>query len=138
MQIALIQACSPDFAGYYINMSSNIVSLPQRLTSSQSREATQIAFNRQELGQILSVYGQMVSQGHWKDYALDFLADKAVFSIYRRASEHALYRIEKIPALRKKQGQFCVIAPGGLILKRGHELKTVLKVFDKQRFKSLK
>ena len=77
----------------------------------------------------------MVSKGEWKDYALDFLKDKAVFSIFRRATEHPLYRIEKVPSLRNKQGQFAVIAPGGLILKRGHELKTVLKVFDKMRFK---
>ena len=66
---------------------------------------------------------------------MDFLKDKAIFSIYRKATEHALYKIEKVPALRHKQGQFAVIAPGGLILKRGHDLKTVLKVFDKQRFK---
>jgi len=52
-----------------------------------------------------------------------------------RATEHPLYRIEKTPALRDKQGQYSVIAPGGLILKRGHDLKTVLRVFDKQRFK---
>jgi len=78
----------------------------------------------------------MVSNGDWKDYAMDFLKDKAIFSIYRKATEHALYKIEKVPALRHKQGQFAVIAPGGLILKRGHDLKTVLKVFDKQKFKS--
>ncbi len=119
-------------------MSANIVSLPNRLTSSRQRPPSQIAFNRVELGQILSVYGQMVSQGHWKDYAMDFLKDKAVFSIYRRASEHPLYRIEKIPALRLKQGQYSVIAPGGLILKRGHDLKIVLRVFDKQRFRRVK
>jgi len=77
----------------------------------------------------------MVSKGDWKDYALDFKRDKAIFSIFRRATEHPLYRIEKVPALRNKQGQFAVIAPGGLILKRGHELKTVLRVFDKLRFK---
>jgi hypothetical protein len=101
----------------------------------KSTTPSQIAFTRQELNLILSVYGQMVSKGEWKDYALDFLKDKAVFSIFRRATEHPLYRIEKIPALRNKQGQFAVIAPGGLILKRGHDLKAVLKVFDKLRFK---
>jgi len=108
---------------------------PKRSYSSQAqRQASQTAFNRQELALILSVYGQMVSKGDWKDYAMDFLKDKAVFSIYRKATEHPLYRIEKIPALRNKQGQYAVIAPGGLILKRGHELKTVLRVFDKMRF----
>jgi len=115
-------------------MSAKIVNLPLPVSSGQNRPPSQIAFNRQELGQILSVYGRMVSAGHWKDYALDFLSDKAIFSVYRKASEHALYRIEKIPALRNRQGQFSVIAPGGLILKRGHELSAVLKVFDKKKF----
>ena len=108
---------------------------PRQLTSSQVYENSQVAFHRTELALILNVYGQMVSQGDWKDYAMDFLKERAVFSIYRRASEHALYRIEKRPKLKDKQGQFSVIAPGGLILKRGNDLKAVLRVFDKQRFR---
>ena len=98
---------------------------------------SQICFDRRELSQILNVYGQMVSKGDWKDYALDTLRDKAVFSVFRRASEEPLYRIEKVPALRRKQGQFQVVAPGGLILKRGQELEQVLRVFDKQRFRAV-
>jgi len=117
-------------------MSTNIINLSKRGASAKAQRPSQVAFDRKELGQILSVYGRMVSAGHWKDYALDFLPDRAVFSIYRKASEHALYQIVKTPALRKKQGQFSVIAPGGLILKRGHELDMVLKVFDKKKFNS--
>lgn len=113
---------------------TNIVNLPNRASTGQTRPPSQIAFDRRELGQILSVYGRMVSAGHWKDYAMDFLPDRAVFSIYRKASEHALYQIIKTPALRNRQGQFSVLAPGGLILKRGHELSAVLKVFDKKKF----
>ena len=116
-------------------MASNVVNLQSQTSHQKMQAPSQVAFNRQELSLILNVYGQMVSNGDWKDYAMDFLKDKAIFSIYRKASEHALYRIEKVPSLRQKQGQFAVIAPGGLILKRGHDLKTVLKVFDKQRFK---
>ncbi len=112
--------------------------LPRRHFAGQSHPPSQVAFNRQELSLILSVYGHMVAQGDWKDYALDFLKDKAVFSVFRKASEHPLYRIEKKPALRQKQGQFAVVAPGGLILKRGHDLKTVLRVFDKMRFRVTK
>lgn len=111
---------------------NNVVSLSPALQ--KSNKPSQVSFDRQELSEILNVYGQMVSRGHWKDYAMDFLSDKAVFSIYRKASEHALYRIEKVPALRQKQGQFSVIAPGGLVLKRGQDLKAVLRVFDKKRF----
>ena len=118
-------------------MSAKIVPLnPTRTAASKNKKPSQVSFDRKELGQILSVYGQMVSLGHWKDYAIDFLPEKAVFSIFRRATEHPLYRIEKVPSLQKKQGQFSVIAPGGLILKRGHDLKAVLKVFDKLRFKT--
>ena len=114
-------------------MNSTVV--PMRMPS-KANTPSQVAFHRTELNLILSIYGQMVSKGEWKDYALDFRKDKAVFSIFRRATEYPLYRIEKVPALRHKQGQFSVIAPGGLILKRGQDLKTVLKVFDKLRLKS--
>lgn len=98
---------------------------------------SQVSFDRQELSLILNVYGQMVAKGDWKDYAIDFLADRCIFSVYRKASEHALYRIEKVPALGKRQGQFAVVAPGGLILKRGHDLVQVLRVFDRARFKTI-
>lgn len=120
-----------------LSVMSNIIPLhPRELRGkASSKPPSQTAFDRKELSAILNIYGQMVSKGDWKDYALDFLPDRAVFSIYRKASEHALYTIEKTPALRNKQGQFSVIAPGGLVLKRGHDLGAVLKVFDKQRFR---
>lgn len=100
-------------------------------------KAPQIVFDRLELGRILTLYGRMVAAGEWRDYAMDFLDDAAVFSIFRRASEMPLFRIEKRPKLRAKQGMYCVIAQGGVILKRGHELAQVLKVFDKKLLKSL-
>lgn len=97
----------------------------------------QVTFDRLELGRILTVYGRMVAAGEWRDYALDFLEEMAVFSVFRHASEMPLFRIEKRPRLRTKQGQYCVVAAGGLILKRGHELAQVLKVFDKKLLKAL-
>ena len=94
-------------------------------------------FDRGELNRILTVYGRMVAAGEWRDYALDFLEEAAVFSIFRRASEMPLFRVEKRPKLRGRQGQYCVIAAGGLIMKRGHELAQVLKVFDKKLLQAL-
>lgn len=90
-----------------------------------------VAFNRQELNAILNVYGRKVAEGEWRDYALDFGRETATFSIYRRASEVPLYRIEKNPKLARKQGSFSIITATGLILKRGHELARVLEVFAK-------
>jgi hypothetical protein len=97
----------------------------------------QIVFDRPELNRILTVYGRMVAAGEWRDYALDFLEEVAVFSVFRHASEMPLFRIEKRPKLRAKQGQYCVMAAGGLILKRGPELAQVLKVFDRKLLKAL-
>jgi hypothetical protein len=91
-----------------------------------------VRFSRQELNEILSLYGRMVADGEWRDYAIDLTREKAVFSVFRRSSEMPLYRIEKQPKLARKQGAFAVVATTGLILKRGHELRTVLKVFDRK------
>lgn len=88
----------------------------------------QVAFDRRELNTILGLYGTKVADGEWRDYAMDFGRDKAVFSVFRRSSEVPLYRIVKDPALARKQGAYAVIAQGGLILKRGHDLGQVLKV----------
>lgn len=89
------------------------------------------AFNRQELADILAVYGRMVAAGEWRDYALDMGRETACFSVFRRTSEVPLYRIEKTPKLARKQGAYSVIAASGLILKRGADLKRVLGVLDK-------
>jgi hypothetical protein len=90
-----------------------------------------VTFNREELQAILNLYGRMVAEGEWRDYAIDFTRDKAVFSIFRRTSEMPLYRIEKDPKLARRQGAYSVVTPTGLIIKRGHELDKVLRVIDK-------
>ncbi len=90
-----------------------------------------IAFDRQELAQILNVYGRKVRSGEWRDYAIDTLREKAVFSVFRRTTETPLYRIEKAPKLSRRQGAYSVIAATGLILKRGHDLARVLRALDK-------
>ena len=90
-----------------------------------------IAFDRRELNQILNVYGRKVASGEWRDYAIDMLKEKAVFSVFRRASETPLYRIEKAPKLARRQGAYSVIAATGLILKRGPDLGRVLRALDR-------
>jgi len=91
-----------------------------------------VTFNRLELNRILNLYGRMVADGEWRDYAIDFLKDRAVFSVFRRASEVPLYRIEKDPRLARKQGIYSVISATGLILRRGHELDRVLLAIDRK------
>lgn len=91
-----------------------------------------VSFHRTELAEILNVYGRRVAAGEWRDYAIDMQREKAVFSIFRRASEMPIYRVEKDPKLTRKQGAYSVISATGLILKRGHDLKTVLRAIDKR------
>lgn len=90
-----------------------------------------VTFQRRELDRILQVYGRMVAEGHWRDYAIDHLRDRAIFSAFRRSSEVPLYRIEKDPSRARKQGAFAIISAAGVVLKRGHDLETVLRYFDK-------
>lgn len=99
---------------------------------SKAKIAGPVVFNRQEIDQILTIYCRQVASGDWRDYAIDMLRDKAVFSIFRRSCETPLYRIEKNPKLARRQGQYSVIAATGLILKRGHDLRTVLRVLEKK------
>jgi len=91
-----------------------------------------VSFDRRELNTLLNLYGRRVAEGEWRDYAIDFTRDRAVFSIFRRASEVPLYRIEKDPKLARKQGAYSVIAAGGLVLRRGHDLDRVLQVIDRK------
>jgi hypothetical protein len=110
------------------NTSSVVVDLREYR---QSKDPLPVTFHRKELDAILRLYGRMVGEGDWRDYAIDHLRDKAVFSVFKRSGEMPLFRIEKNPKLAAKQGAYAVINTNGTILKRGHELNQVLKVFDK-------
>jgi Protein of unknown function (DUF2794) len=93
--------------------------------------ASKVTFNRRELDRILSLYGRKVAAGEWRDYAIDFLKDRAVFSVFRRSSEFPIYRIEKNPRLERRQGAYAVISATGHILRRGRELDRVLGALDR-------
>ncbi|MBB3809035.1 DUF2794 domain-containing protein [Pseudochelatococcus contaminans] len=100
-------------------------------SSSQQAYAGPVTFNQAELRLIFGIYGRKVAAGEWRDYAMDFLRDQAIFSIYRRSSEVPLYRIEKTPRLARRQGEYAAIAASGFILKRGGDLGRVLAALDK-------
>ncbi len=89
-----------------------------------------MGFDRTELDAILRLYGRMVAAGEWRDYAIDFLKDRAIFSVFRRSSEVPLYRIEKTPANARRQGAYAIVAPGGFIVKRGHDIAQVLRALE--------
>lgn len=92
----------------------------------------QVSFHRTELNVILGLYGRMVAAGEWRDYGISALRDLAVFAVFRRTAENPLYRIEKRPRLRLRQGQYAVIGADGQVLKRGNDLKAVLAVLERK------
>lgn len=108
----------------------SLVSAPD--TTPQKPREPDIFFTRAEFEAILSLYGRKVVEGEWRDYAIGSTREVATFAIHRRASEQPLFRIEKRPKLARRQGAFSVIAASGHIMKRGHDLEQVLKVFEKR------
>ena len=109
----------------------------QSPTPFSNAQSAQVTFHRTELSVILSLYGRMVAAGEWRDYGISHLRDVAVFSVFRRTAENPLYRIEKRPKLRGRQGQYAVIGMDGQVLKRGHELKTVLRVLERKLIRAV-
>lgn len=101
------------------------------------RPPDQVAFHRTELSVILSLYGRMVAAGDWRDYGISCLKEVAVFSVFRRTAEFPLYRIEKRPKLRNKQGMYAVVGTDGQILRRGHDLKAVLRVLERKLIRAV-
>lgn len=96
-----------------------------------AKDPLPVTFHRRELDAILWIYGRMVGEGEWRDYAIDHAKDVAVFSVFKRSGEMPLFQIIKNPKLAQKQGAFSVVNTAGKVLKRGHDLRQVLKVFDK-------
>jgi hypothetical protein len=105
--------------------------------SSHDWSSAPVRFERCELDRILNIYGRMVIAGEWRDYAIDFQEDAAVFSVFRRSSEMPLYRVEKRPKLKNRQGQYAVIAASGQVLKRGADLAQVLRIFGRKLIKAI-
>jgi len=100
-------------------------------SSARRVPAPPVTFSRREISRILDLYGRKVAAGEWRDYAIEFLRDRAVFCVFRRSSEVPLYRIEKNPKLERRQGAYSVISQTGLIVRRGRELDRVLRAIDR-------
>ncbi|MFQ1699353.1 DUF2794 domain-containing protein [Loktanella agnita] len=106
-------------------------------SSTPFQGAIGVSFHRTELNLILGLYGRMVAAGEWRDYGISSLRDVAVFSAFRRTAENPLYRIEKRPKLRLRQGQYAVIGMDGQILKRGEDLRQVLRVLERKLIRAV-
>lgn len=117
------------------NLPGSVVQFP--LARIQGRKPLQIGFERAELSRIMDLYGRMVAAGQWRDYAMDFTRDVAVFDAFRRAAERPQMRVEKRPSLRSKQGMWTLFGEHGQVLKRGHDLANVLAPMERRLVKAV-
>ncbi|PJJ82801.1 uncharacterized protein DUF2794 [Brevirhabdus pacifica] len=124
-----------DFPGIRRHHSGMNTHTPVPLTGQAPDD--KVHFQRRELGAIMGLYGRMVAAGEWRDYGISSLREVAIFSIFRRTAEHPIYRIEKRPRLALRQGQYSVIGMDGRILKRGHDLKSVLRVLERKLIRAV-
>ena len=119
-----------------IHLNNHGITQPGRSINAPAIPAP-IFFNRIELSQILQVYGQMVAKSEWRDYAIGQTKHSCSFAIFHRTTEKPLYQIYKEPKLAGKQGAYSVHGQNGRILKRGHDLSQVLRIFDKKRLQTV-
>ncbi|MEX0970428.1 MAG: DUF2794 domain-containing protein [Paracoccaceae bacterium] len=111
--------------------------IPHPALTATPKQNEQISFHRSELTIILSVYGRFVAAGLWRDYGISALRDYAVFSIFRHTAEQPLFRVEKHPKNRLRQGQYSVVGMDGRTLKRGDDLAQVMRIFERQLMRAV-
>ena len=107
-------------------------SIPLGSTKKQMKQAR---FEKVELNEILQLYGIMVSRGLWKDYSISFLKEFAVFSVYRKNSDWALFSIKKTPKNSKYGRLYSLVAMDGRILNCSNDLKSTLRVLKHKETK---
>ena len=84
-------------------------------------------FKKEELKIILNLYAKMVSNGSWKDYGLSISSKQVSFSVFKNASEKAIYKICKNFKPPNKNLKYCITDVNGKILNNSYNLENLLK-----------
>ena len=84
-------------------------------------------FEKNELKIILDLYAKMVSEGSWKDYGLSISSKQIGFSVFKNATENALYKICKNLKPKSKNLKYSITDTNGKILKNSDELDQLLR-----------
>ncbi|MDA9651977.1 DUF2794 domain-containing protein [Pelagibacteraceae bacterium] len=111
---------------------------PQINQNSKSSALTQTFFNKTELNQILSIYGKKVSEGKWKDYAIDHLESSAIFSFFRNTFESASLKIIKHKRISKSKLKYHLVSSSGSDIKRSNELDLIINYLNKANLEIIK
>ena len=106
--------------------------------NSKPSALTQTFFNKTELNQILSIYGKKVSEGKWKDYAIDHLESSAIFSFFRNTFESASLKIIKHKRISKSKLKYHLVSSSGSDIKRSNELDLIINYLNKDNLEIIK
>ena len=91
-------------------------------------------FEKDELKIILDLYAKMVSEGSWKDYGLSISSKQVGFSVFKNATENAMYKICKNFKPNNKSLKYLITDSKGKILKNSNDLKVLLKNINWKKF----
>ncbi len=84
-------------------------------------------FEKDELKIILDLYAKMVSEGSWKDYGLNISSKQVSFSVFKNATENALYKICKNFKPKNKNLRYLITDTNGKILKNSYDLNILVR-----------
>ena len=73
------------------------------ITSRSNLNNSKLYFSKSELTKILKCYSVGVSKGNWKDYAIDFNKNEAIFLIYKHSLASPDCILSKLKERRRRK-----------------------------------
>ena len=105
------------------------------IDNNKKKENQKYFFEKQELKIILDLYAKMVSEGSWKDYGLSISSKQVSFSVFKNATENAIYKICKNFKPANKNLKYMITDTNGKILKNSYDIDSLV---NKVNWKKLK
>ncbi len=101
------------------------------LLSEYRREGRRVFFDREDLNRLLGVYSRQVARGVWRDYAIDHRSNMAIFSIFKRSQEQAIFTVTKVLLRGDKEPNFVLLSRNRQI-KSSRDLRQIIDVLQRQ------
>ena len=92
-------------------------------------------FEKNELKSILDLYAKMVSNGSWKDYGLSISSKQVTFSVFKNATENAVYNICKKFKPLNQNLKYSITDSNGKVLNNSSNLEKLILRTDWKKIK---
>ncbi|GAB2179430.1 DUF2794 domain-containing protein [Dongia sp. agr-C8] len=101
------------------------------LLSEYRRDGRRVFFDREDLNHLLGVYSRQVARGVWRDYAIDHRSNMAIFSVFKRSQEQAIFTVTKVLLRGDKEPNYVLLSRNRQI-KSSRDLKQICDVLQRQ------